>query len=414
MMNISTPPASTTLGPITHSDDDISYMKSILQGDPYDLGILTKPQTPTTTTITSTTITAKEEASTRREVREYKDYREFREYKDYREYREKREIDKVDGGEKEKGGGREKKELDRRREKERDRERENRERDRERDREREQREREIIRDREREREQIIREREQRDREQIIREREQIIRDREIREREREKEREREREIREKEWERERERDRDERDRERQDQRQLQDLQDTPKPKRRILDNHRREPQAADPYHEAPDLHETSRVNSITELMNRQLPVRYFIMKCVSHNNLQIALQNHIWATQAHNEHKLNDAYQNAEVVLIFSVNNSRHFQAYGRMASRIGSKSSIWHHNQRILGGVFRIEWICVQDLPFHESEHLCNPLNENKPVKISRDGQEIPENIGYQLCRLIDKGVKLNSKYLI
>uniref|UniRef100_A0A6B2LFH3 YTH domain-containing protein n=1 Tax=Arcella intermedia TaxID=1963864 RepID=A0A6B2LFH3_9EUKA len=130
------------------------------------------------------------------------------------------------------------------------------------------------------------------------------------------------------------------------------------------------------------------------------------MKCLAYENLQIALQNHIWATQAHNEVKLNEAYKDSEVVLIFSINNSRHFQAYGRMVSRIGSKAtSIWHCQQKNLGGVFSIEWISIKHLAFTETEHLHNPLNENKPVKISRDGQEIPEDIGYQLCLLIDNG---------
>ena len=42
------------------------------------------------------------------------------------------------------------------------------------------------------------------------------------------------------------------------------------------------------------------------------------------------------------------------------------------------------------LGGVFKIDWICRKDLSFSKVIHLNNPWNDNKPVKIGRDGQEI------------------------
>ena len=53
----------------------------------------------------------------------------------------------------------------------------------------------------------------------------------------------------------------------------------------------------------------------------------------------------------------------------------------------------------------FNVDWIRRYDLPFKETEHLTNPLNENKPVKISRDGQELPLALGLQLCRMFDEG---------
>lgn len=53
----------------------------------------------------------------------------------------------------------------------------------------------------------------------------------------------------------------------------------------------------------------------------------------------------------------------------------------------------------------FNVDWIRRYDLPFKETEHLTNPMNEGKPVKISRDGQELPISLGLQLCRLFDEG---------
>lgn len=53
----------------------------------------------------------------------------------------------------------------------------------------------------------------------------------------------------------------------------------------------------------------------------------------------------------------------------------------------------------------FNVEWVRRYDLSFKETEGLFNPLNENKPVKISRDGQELPLPLGLQLCQLFDEG---------
>ena len=42
-------------------------------------------------------------------------------------------------------------------------------------------------------------------------------------------------------------------------------------------------------------------------------------------------------------------------------------------------------------------------NLGFQQTEHLHNPLNEGKPIKICRDGQELPPDLGAQLCQLIE-----------
>lgn len=157
-------------------------------------------------------------------------------------------------------------------------------------------------------------------------------------------------------------------------------------------------------------------------------VRYFIIKSFSMRDVQISQAKGIWATQNRNEAKLNEAYENADnVLLIFSVNESRHFQGYARMASRIGDKHSpVWTQvdGTQTWGGTFRVEWLTVYpqhacilvfkvhlnlhchsfDVPFGQTLHIRNPLNSNKPVKISRDGQELATECGLQLCMLVDE----------
>jgi len=142
-------------------------------------------------------------------------------------------------------------------------------------------------------------------------------------------------------------------------------------------------------------------------------VRYFVIKSFTHKHLEISIQKSIWSTQSHNEQKLNEAYENSEVILIFSVNNSRHFQGYARMTSRIGKElTNIWSLDGGThFGGVFRVEWITLFDLPFSETLHIRNPLNSNKPVKISRDGQELTPEVGQQLCGLLEDGSAAEKK---
>jgi hypothetical protein len=41
----------------------------------------------------------------------------------------------------------------------------------------------------------------------------------------------------------------------------------------------------------------------------------------------------------------------------------------------------------------------------FQKCNHLRNPMNESKPIKICRDGQEVPGHIAYELCKIIDSG---------
>lgn len=56
-----------------------------------------------------------------------------------------------------------------------------------------------------------------------------------------------------------------------------------------------------------------------------------------------------------------------------------------------------------------------IYDLPFTDTTHLRNPLNENKPVKVGRDCQEIERPVAEQLCTLIDEGAAgLERKRLV
>ncbi|XP_074546525.1 YTH domain-containing protein 1 isoform X2 [Halichoeres trimaculatus] len=147
--------------------------------------------------------------------------------------------------------------------------------------------------------------------------------------------------------------------------------------------------------------------------------RFFLIKSNNHENVSLAKAKGVWSTLPVNEKKLNAAFRAARsVVLVFSVRESGKFQGFARLASESHHGGSPIHWvlpagmNAKMLGGVFKIDWLCRRDLPFTKTAHLCNPWNEHKPVKIGRDGQEIQPDIGAQLCALfpLDENVDVHQ----
>ncbi|KAL8678134.1 MAG: hypothetical protein Q9186_005505 [Xanthomendoza sp. 1 TL-2023] len=94
------------------------------------------------------------------------------------------------------------------------------------------------------------------------------------------------------------------------------------------------------------------------------------------------------------------------VILVFSVNNSRAFQGYARMLSLPSPSIPAPSWQSALLWDStdpFRIEWITVKETRFHKVGHLKNECNEGQAVLVGRDGQEIEEGCGRALCRVID-----------
>lgn len=135
--------------------------------------------------------------------------------------------------------------------------------------------------------------------------------------------------------------------------------------------------------------------------------RYFIVKSCNRENLELSVQQGVWATQRSNEAKLNEAFDSVEhVILIFSVNRTRHFQGCAKMTSKIGETvaGGNWKHAHGTAhyGRNFSVKWLKLCELSFNKTRHLRNPYNENLPVKISRDCQELEPSVGEQLASLL------------
>ncbi|KAK9826924.1 hypothetical protein WJX74_000461 [Apatococcus lobatus] len=139
--------------------------------------------------------------------------------------------------------------------------------------------------------------------------------------------------------------------------------------------------------------------------------RYFLLKSISLENIEISVAQGIWATQKHNEEKLNKAYSTCGAVyLIFSVNGRGNFQGWARMTSKIthgqNRREANWQ-GKTLVGNTFKVEWQRRHDLGMSVTNHLTNPWNEGKPVRIGRDGQEMPSTVGEELVDIIEESAK-------
>ncbi|KAF5460762.1 hypothetical protein F2P56_020608 [Juglans regia] len=148
--------------------------------------------------------------------------------------------------------------------------------------------------------------------------------------------------------------------------------------------------------------------STTNKKGRLYNTRYFIIKSLNHHNIQLSIEKGIWATQVMNEPILEEAFHNSgKVILIYSVNMSGFFQGYAQMMSSVGwRRDNVWSQGNgksNPWGRSFKVKWLCLNDLPFQKTLHLKNPLNDYKPVKISRDCQELSPDIGEALCELLN-----------
>jgi cleavage and polyadenylation specificity factor subunit 4 len=138
--------------------------------------------------------------------------------------------------------------------------------------------------------------------------------------------------------------------------------------------------------------------------------KYFIIKSSNQENIDLSRKYSEWATTKSNEIKLNEAYNSAKnVFLIFSVNRSAQYQGFARMCSPITNKfGHYWKNTETIkLGGCFKIEWITYANLNFNRLSAFTNPLNNNEPLKKSRDTQELPSLQGKEVCRLFEIPLK-------
>ncbi|KAK1933173.1 hypothetical protein X943_002509 [Babesia divergens] len=143
---------------------------------------------------------------------------------------------------------------------------------------------------------------------------------------------------------------------------------------------------------------------------------YYVVKSASSRNVRIALERNTWATTPKNEKIFDEAYSKGDnVILVFSINGSSQYIGYALMRSKPGHgtiRESIFYmsNGKRFEGRQFDIHWVRVVELPFTDCAKINNSCNDNLPVKVGRDGQEIDKDAGKMLCMLFENKLWLKS----
>lgn len=133
--------------------------------------------------------------------------------------------------------------------------------------------------------------------------------------------------------------------------------------------------------------------------------RFFIIKAGSHRAVDVSLSTGLWSLGPNTDRKIQPAIREGkEVILIFSVHGSGHFQGYAMLLGPAANKNWPTDDHDGSSGGRFYfIKWKHRCNLSFQNTRHLLNPWNENRKVQISRDGQEVEPSVGEALCHLWD-----------
>eukprot|EP01111_Echinosteliopsis_oligospora_P010616 TRINITY_DN3356_c0_g1_i1.p1 TRINITY_DN3356_c0_g1~~TRINITY_DN3356_c0_g1_i1.p1 ORF type:complete len:294 (-),score=53.04 TRINITY_DN3356_c0_g1_i1:36-917(-) len=133
------------------------------------------------------------------------------------------------------------------------------------------------------------------------------------------------------------------------------------------------------------------------------PVRFFFIQSPNRKHLEISAKRAIWIVSPGTENKYHDALRSAEVVLLFSADNTRNFQGYAHMIPHVGEQSI---DDRRVLDLV----WLAECELPFTEVCNLKNKLQQNRSVTLAKDGTEIDYDSGIQICSFMDHAIYLSS----
>jgi YTH domain-containing protein 1 len=150
---------------------------------------------------------------------------------------------------------------------------------------------------------------------------------------------------------------------------------------------------------------------------REGRVRFFLLKSWNFENIAKAQREGTWATQMKNEDTFVEAFKTCRhVIFFFSANHSKAFQGYARMQCLPGEKGvpePSWVKRLHWpTTPPFRLRWIVKDETPYRAVGNMKNPLNENLAVFVGRDGQEIPEKLGIQLCDIIDEDTAYRAEY--
>ncbi|PWN93795.1 YTH-domain-containing protein [Acaromyces ingoldii] len=142
--------------------------------------------------------------------------------------------------------------------------------------------------------------------------------------------------------------------------------------------------------------------------------RFFVIKSYTEDDVQRSLKYEIWASTEKGNARLDKAFresiegkeesQRGRILLFFSVNASGHFCGMAEMLTPLdySSSSNIWAQEGK-WKGTFKVKWIFVKDVPNNRMRHIrLTNTPECKPVTQSRDTQELPQEAGKEVMKIM------------
>ncbi|CAG8537081.1 30392_t:CDS:2 [Racocetra persica] len=110
--------------------------------------------------------------------------------------------------------------------------------------------------------------------------------------------------------------------------------------------------------------------------------RYFILKSLTQDDLDISVKSSFWATQPHNEAALNKAFKSAEnVFLIFSANKSGEFYGYAKMVSPISKETTE------------NVQWTPIDEAALAASSSRPSSVQEDIKTRLKKSQDEENED---------------------
>ncbi|CAG8531584.1 2923_t:CDS:2, partial [Scutellospora calospora] len=127
----------------------------------------------------------------------------------------------------------------------------------------------------------------------------------------------------------------------------------------------------------PSVASMSPASSVSSLKPSSLN-RYFILKSLTQDDLDISVKSGFWATQPHNEAALNKAFKSAEnVYLIFSANKSGEFYGYAKMVSPISKETTE------------TVQWTPIDEAALAASSSRPSPVQEDMKTRVKNSQDE-------------------------
>eukprot|EP01006_Ploeotia_vitrea_P055367 TRINITY_DN67989_c2_g9_i3.p1 TRINITY_DN67989_c2_g9~~TRINITY_DN67989_c2_g9_i3.p1 ORF type:complete len:388 (+),score=46.86 TRINITY_DN67989_c2_g9_i3:45-1208(+) len=128
--------------------------------------------------------------------------------------------------------------------------------------------------------------------------------------------------------------------------------------------------------------------------------RFFVIRAPL-CNFALSQRYKVWATQKYRQKNLQNAYNCATTVLLFSATHTKAFQGFCIMRSAPSPKVEHppWE-TSTALSDCFKVEWICQADMSF-EKVHGNLPRS-TQHTTYYRDMMELKADLGVQICKIL------------